>query len=551
MANFLTDSGTQNVVSKGREAYFGNYAVTGGTIYVAVLRSSDGVVSGIAQTLVPSFTAGASTGADSITTISTVGAGTLTAAGLAGGIITRSGSIAAYSDTTDTAAALLVALPTFVQNSSKRILIRNTVNFPQTILGGTNVTIAGQIIVPADSVGTFLLVRTDANTATPTFSLTGVDMTQLTVTPYMAATALTTNGAGTITAAGIVGQFTVRTGISSGTAFNDTVDTAANIIAALPDAVIGQSLLYTYVNNTNAVATILTAASVTLSGPVIIPPGQSAEFLVTVTAATTVSIVGLGAFPNASKPPIIATAFAAASGTAAAGVFTGANFIVLTASTQTVATTLTTRTATQLVADHPNTFVGDTWTVRIVNTNFLANAMSVSGTAVGAPLTVTGGTGVNGAATFAIVPQGTYVDVLFTVTAAATITTVIIGGGPIAGQGYNQWTLDTTAGVETLGQFEMTGAPYVFIKLSGGSSYTVTPRTGLQLFADTPGAYIGMSWVVEFQNNNSNTVLLAVATSVTITGTLTMSTSTTRKFLCQFTTVSNVAMTCISSGAFT
>ena len=107
-------------------------------------------------------------------------------------------------------------------------------------------------------------------------------------------TALNTVGNGTITAAGIVGKVTVRGGSQSGTAFTDTTATAALIIAALPSSAgIGTSFEWTYQNLTNAVATLTGGIGVTVSKITVIPANGFASFLVTYTAAATLTIVGI------------------------------------------------------------------------------------------------------------------------------------------------------------------------------------------------------------------------------------------------------------------
>jgi hypothetical protein len=103
-------------------------------------------------------------------------------------------------------------------------------------------------------------------------------------------TALTTVGAGTITAAGIVGGVTLRSGSTS--AFTDTTDTATAIIAALLGGpTIGSSWNWKYVNNTVALATLAAGSGVTLTGAVPVPPNSSASFLVTYTGAGAVTMV--------------------------------------------------------------------------------------------------------------------------------------------------------------------------------------------------------------------------------------------------------------------
>lgn len=109
-----------------------------------------------------------------------------------------------------------------------------------------------------------------------------------------AATALNTVGAGTITAAGIVGRITTRGGAQLSAPFTDTTDTANAITAALPSgAPIGTSFRYLYSNNTNAVATITGGSGVTVSVITVVPPNSFAEWLVTYTALSTYTFVGI------------------------------------------------------------------------------------------------------------------------------------------------------------------------------------------------------------------------------------------------------------------
>lgn len=530
----LTTIGTQNIPSSGRELFVGSYTVTGGTVYVAVIRGPDGEINGVAETFVATYTAGASTGVDSITTISTVGAGTLTAAALAGGIITRSGSTGAYTDTTDTAANLLLQLPTFVQNSAKTVHIRNTVNYAETIVGGTNVTIAGSAVVPANSVGYFLLVRTDANTATPTFTMTGFDMVPLTVTPYAAATALSTVGAGTITAAGIAGQVTTRSGTQTAV-FTDTTDTAVNIVAALPDAVIGQSFLYTYVNNTLWQATLAGGSGVTASGSLVVPAGCSLEALVTVTSLTAVSFQSLGVFSNEALPNAQNTAVTGGSATAAAGVLSGALFTAVTYSTQ-AAITVTTRTGTQMAGDIPNIAIGQSYTLRIANTNT-------------GLLTLSGGTGVT-PSIITSVPASCWAEWVVTYTAANTFTMVGVAMGQLPTLPTVQYAADTTGTTETFAAGVFTGAMVNNLRLSGGSAYTATTRTATQMFGDIPNAVIGMSFVTRVVNANSGTVTIGLGTNVTCGDTLTIATNTWREFQCTFTSATAMTMHVMGTGTY-
>lgn len=228
------------------------------------------------------------------TAITTVGNGTLTAAGLVGGQISRTGPVANYSDTTATAAAIVAALPGFVVNQTFLIRIKNGTAFTQTILAGTGVTLPATILVPPFSNGNYFATVTSATTVTLTHMNTTMASDGIFNTVPVSGS-LVTVGAGTILAASIAGGSVTRTGSQSGTAFTDTTDTAAAIIAAAPNLAnkIGTAMYITYINSTNATATITGGTGVTVSGLTVIPPNNVATFLTTYTAAATLTMVGV------------------------------------------------------------------------------------------------------------------------------------------------------------------------------------------------------------------------------------------------------------------
>lgn len=234
-----------------------------------------------------------------VTPITTVGNGTLTAAGLVGGEIVRTGPTSAFSDATDTAAAIIAALPAAVANSTFNILIKNATAFTQTITAGAGVTLPMTVIIPAFSVANYVATIATATTV----SLIHIDTTPISVGTNLTApviSPLSTVGAGTILAASFVGGLISRSGAQSNTPFTDTTDTAAAIIAACANLVnkIGTSMLIEYANSTNAIATITGGTGVTASGVTVIPANTIAQFLLTYTAAATMTLVGLGVTQN-------------------------------------------------------------------------------------------------------------------------------------------------------------------------------------------------------------------------------------------------------------
>ena len=233
------------------------------------------------------------------TSITTAGNGTLTAAAMVGGQIARTGPTAAYTDTTDTAANIVTALGSFDSGATFVVRLRNSTVWPQTIAAGTGVTWSLVTVIPPWSVGTFFGTVGGTQSA-PTVVFRNTSVTE----SYAAganpiATALTTVGSGTITAAGFAGTVTLRSGATS--AFTDTTDTADAIIAAAvaDTTAIGSSFLYTYVNNSVALATLTGGTGVTVSGVTSVQPNSWAQYLVTYTAASTLTVVGItqGYFP--------------------------------------------------------------------------------------------------------------------------------------------------------------------------------------------------------------------------------------------------------------
>lgn len=105
--------------------------------------------------------------------------------------------------------------------------------------------------------------------------------------------ALVTVGAGVIPAVAVANGGTARGGVQVA-AFTDTTDTAAAIIAAKSNDAIGTSWLYRYNNNTIWPATLAGGTGVTVSGATVLPPNSWVEYLVTYSAAGTITMQATG-----------------------------------------------------------------------------------------------------------------------------------------------------------------------------------------------------------------------------------------------------------------
>ena len=107
--------------------------------------------------------------------VTTVGNGTLPAAALLAGFITRSGPTGAFTDTTDTAANIIAAL-LGMQNVAVAGGVAftcryiNTTSYVATLAGGTGVTLTANtgatLAIPANSVATILFQTVAGGTVT-------------------------------------------------------------------------------------------------------------------------------------------------------------------------------------------------------------------------------------------------------------------------------------------------------------------------------------------------------------------------------------------------
>ncbi len=197
---------------------------------------------------------------DVVTSISTAGAGVLTAAGIVGGVITRTGPSAAYTDTTVTGAAIAAAIGAPGYSESWYLVIKNLVAFTQTLAADTGVTLAGQTVIPANSAGLFHVVLAGEDA-----TITGLGIIPQCHLPNGQYN--TTAVASPVTpAAGILtGAHRVYYEVTTDGAFGITTRTAAEMYADIPNCHIGFTYELTVVNRGNNTVTITAGDSVTIT----------------------------------------------------------------------------------------------------------------------------------------------------------------------------------------------------------------------------------------------------------------------------------------------
>jgi hypothetical protein len=106
--------------------------------------------------------------------------------------------------------------------------------------------------------------------------------------------AISTAGAGTLTAAALVSGLIMRTGPTG--AYTDTTATATEILAAMTDPAVGDSFDFYHVNGVAQACTFAAGAGVTLAGTVNNAASKVRLYRATVTATDTpaITITGIG-----------------------------------------------------------------------------------------------------------------------------------------------------------------------------------------------------------------------------------------------------------------
>lgn len=265
--------------------------------------------------------------------ITTVGAGTLVAAGLSAGSIVRTGPVAAYTDTLDTVANILAAEGGWILNGGFQCIFKNATQYQQTIAASTGITLPATVIIGPWQVGIYSFVY-GGTLAAPTitvYHLSTGSIADSSVTTAPQISSLTTVSSTVLTAAAIAGGIVLRGGSQSNTSFNDTTDTAANIIAANPALVgkVGATCLFYYQNTTNATATLIGGTGVNSAGTIDTVSGNCSalyQILVTGAATLTMTLVAKSNVPTAPCGTVVSNG---ASAVVVADTRITANSIVL------------------------------------------------------------------------------------------------------------------------------------------------------------------------------------------------------------------------------
>lgn len=231
-------------------------------------------------------------GAVAQTALTTVGAGTLTAAAMLSGLIARSGPVAAFTDTSDTGTNIDAALGAAAVNGVSVIFrYKNTTAFAATIAGGTGVTLSGRTVVTPNSIGEYLLTRT----AVGTYTLFGIGIAVQSIVGVEALLATADNGTTqTLTTAMVTGGLLTFHQTLGGTTPSLTLPLGTDMDIALPDMRPGQSYMLRVINTNSGTATIVTNTGWTLTGTLTLATNTWREFIITKTGTGTYTGVQVG-----------------------------------------------------------------------------------------------------------------------------------------------------------------------------------------------------------------------------------------------------------------
>ncbi len=166
-----TDDGAysyQSIANAGAVAAAsgGGLDLTAGELSLAANTDGKGIIntSGVLSLKVP--------GLGAKVAISTAGADTLTAAGIVGGLIMRTGPTGAYNDTTATATQILAEMKDPAIGDAFEFSIVNGVAYIGTMVAGTGVTLAGTTANAASKVRRYRCEVTAVDT--PAVTITGI-----------------------------------------------------------------------------------------------------------------------------------------------------------------------------------------------------------------------------------------------------------------------------------------------------------------------------------------------------------------------------------------
>lgn len=252
------------------------------------------IAMGMSPGLVQAITNGENTD-PALASLATVGAGTLTAALIAGGIVTRDGaqSATAFTDTTATAALIVAGITNAKIAQGFLMVYKNNTDGAATLAAGSGVTLAGQTVIPANSWGLFLVKLTSLTAV----AITGIAFGNNVPLPLLKRVAITANTS-TLSAGDMEGADACYLNVSGQATPTFTTRTGTELAAAIPGIQIGFKYVLRVVSTNSGTTTMAGGSGVTISGTATVATNTWREFLMAYTAANTWTMTSIGTGTN-------------------------------------------------------------------------------------------------------------------------------------------------------------------------------------------------------------------------------------------------------------
>ncbi len=461
-----------------------------------------------------------------VTTEATAGPVTHAAAAIKGGLILRDPNGAARADLFPAAADIVGAIAGAVATSSLEFTIRNTADAdePITMTTNTGLTLSGNMVIGRNQSKRFLAVVTNAGSGTEAVSIYA--LTQ--VAPVLAtATVDATAGPVTWTAAQILGGLILRDPAGANRA--DLFPTAANLLAALPGAVVGQALDVTIKNTADGeeIVNMTTNTGLTLSGNMAIDRYQAKIFRAVFTnvGSGTEAVTIYEVTPSALPRTAVTTDATAGANTWSAAELLGG---LMLRDPNGAARSDVTPTAAAIVAAIPNAAVGSSFDFIIRNT---ADGEEILTLTAGANVTLSGDMTISRY-------QAKAFRAVVTNAGSGTETVTIYSLNPVAPP-RSVVTSEATDGVVTYTTAVIRPNALVLRDLTATPRSDVFP-TAAAIVAAIPGCVVGSSFEFTIRNATGGAVAITMTApdaAVTLSGTMTIGQNNSKRFLAVVTNI--------------
>jgi hypothetical protein len=483
-----------------------------------------------------------------VTTDSTAGARTYTAAEVLSALVRRDPNGANRSDVLPTAAAVVVAVHAPAVGAGYLLTVRNTADAAETVTltAGAGATLDGPMVLRQGETRDFLLRLTNIGGGTEAYTLhalVGALATdRLLATPLpaaLAATTANTTGARTYTAAEILAGLVLRD--PNGANRTDVLPTAASLVALLPYAAVNQGYAFTLRNTADAAEAVTLTAGTggTLNGTMRVGQGETRTFILLLTnvgssteAYTCYALAGAVDPTTALAAPQPAARGTTTANTTGARTYTAAEILagLIQRDPNGASRADILPTAVSVVAALPYPAVNQGYAFTVQNTADAAEAITLT-VAAGGTLSGTMRVGQGETRTFLLlltnVGSGTEAYTCYALGGAVEPATALAAPQPA----YQAVTTVSTAGARTYTAAEVLGG--LVLRDCAAADRADTLPTAAAVVQALAYPVVGQGYLLAIRNTSAGafTVTLGAGTGGTTSGTMTIAQGVTRTFV--------------------